>query len=120
MLTFNNYLFYLYFCSTELFIIIEIDNYGHFFQKANTKVLRGSHELHFNQDFTLDLDGSSTLRCILYEEIPSQTKPLLRGKVTLELGRSWLKDRYITKELIFSDVWNHFRNFYLSEDQQIS
>ena len=89
--------------ATELFIVVELDNYGHFFQKANTKVIRGSHELHFNQDFTLDLDGSSTLRCILYEEVPSQTKPLLRGKVTLELGRSWLKDKYTTKELIFSD-----------------
>lgn len=89
---------------SEIFIAIEVDTYGHFFQRATTRTVCDSEERSLNQDFTLDLDGSSHLRFICYEESNNSKKPILRGKTTLELGSSWLKDKVLSKELIFPGV----------------
>lgn len=84
---------------------MEVDTYGHFFQKATTKTLHIEGTEHYiNQDHALDLDGSSNIRFICYEEVANHKKPLLRGKAMLELGRSWLKDKPTNREIVFPDV----------------
>lgn len=79
-------------------ISFEIDSYGHFFRKGRTKTvdLTGG-EAKFNQEIIMDVDGSQTLRILFYEEM--QQGPLLRGKATFELSKSWLTDQFQDKSI---------------------
>ena len=97
----------------DLFVIIECDNYGHFFQKATTRVIRSVAEPNFDQEFVIDLDGSQTLRIILYEEISGAKKPCQRGKASIELTRSWLKDRPVSREVPIAEVRLDVNTVYL-------
>ncbi|RWS02447.1 active breakpoint cluster region-related protein-like protein, partial [Dinothrombium tinctorium] len=87
----------------DLFMLIECDTYGHFFQKAVTKTARDSLNPQFNQEFVLDLEGSQTLRILCYEEVNGQQKPCLRGKATIELSRSWLRDKTCERDIAILD-----------------
>ena len=84
--------------------MLEVDVYGHFFQKATTKTARESTVLHYDQEFVIDLDGSQTLRILCYENVPGHTVPLFRGKTQLDLSRSWLTDQFTGKDLPILDV----------------
>lgn len=87
----------------DLFFTLEVDNYGHFFQKQVTKVAKDSTELVFDQEFVLDLDGSQTLRILCYENVPGHPSPLFRGKASVELSRSWLTDTLTPREISILD-----------------
>lgn len=78
--------------------------YGHFFQKASTKVAREATELRYDQEFVIDLDGSQTLRILCYEQVPGHPAPLFRGRASIELSRSWLTDSLVPKEVSMLDV----------------
>lgn len=78
--------------------------YGHFFQKACTRVARETLEPRYDQEFVLDLDGSQTLRILCYEEVPGHPKALFRGKATIELSRTWVTDRTTEKDISMLDV----------------
>ncbi|OQR80204.1 active breakpoint cluster region-related protein-like [Tropilaelaps mercedesae] len=79
----------------QMHICLEIDSYGHFFRKGRTKSvpLTAGAEARFRQELIMDADGSQTLRILLYEEL-AQGPPLLRGKATFELSRSWLTEHF--------------------------
>ncbi|XP_022667001.1 active breakpoint cluster region-related protein-like isoform X2 [Varroa destructor] len=79
----------------QMHICLEVDSYGHFFRKGRTKTapLTAGAEARFRQELIMDVDGSQTLRILLYEELP-QGPPLLRGKATFELSKSWLTEHF--------------------------
>ncbi|RWS31431.1 active breakpoint cluster region-related protein-like protein [Leptotrombidium deliense] len=87
----------------DLFLMIECDTYGHFFQKAQTRTVRDSLNPQFNQEFVIDLDGSRTLRILCYEDVIGQQKPCHRGKSSIELSRSWLHDNICDREIAMLD-----------------
>lgn len=89
--------------------MVEVDAYGHFFQKAATRVARETMEPRYDQEFVIDLDGSQTLRILCYEEVPGHPTPLFRGKANIELSRSWLTDRIAEKDISMLDVRNELR-----------
>ena len=94
----------LFFHPTDLFFVLEVDVYGHFFQKATTKVARESTVLYYDQEFVIELYGSQILRIICYEQVPGHNTPLFRGKTQLDLSCSWLTDKFAEKDLPILDV----------------
>lgn len=60
-------------------------------------------ELHFNQEFVIDLDGTQIIRFLLFEELGNDEKPIFRGRASIEFSRNWLKDKVITKEVSISN-----------------
>lgn len=69
------------FClSTDLFICVEVDSYGHYFRKAKSKLVCNSANPRWNEQFIIELEGSQNLRILLYEE--SQDRAILRAKST--------------------------------------
>lgn len=89
---------------TDLFFVLEVDVYGHFFQKAKTKIARESTVLHYDQEFVIDLYGSQILRILCYEQVPKHNTPMFRGKTQIDLSSSWLKDKFTEKDLPILDV----------------
>jgi Ca2+-dependent lipid-binding protein len=69
------------FClSTDLFVCVEVDSYGHYFRKAKSKLVCNSAHPRWNEEFVIELEGSQNLRILLYEE--SQDRAILRAKST--------------------------------------
>lgn len=68
--------------STDYYIVVEIDSYGHYFRKAKSKLVCRSAQPRWNESFTLELEGSQNLRLLLYEDA---ARPVLRGKCTLKV-----------------------------------
>lgn len=68
----------------DLFICLEVDSYGHYFRKAKTKMICGSSQPSWNEDFVIELEGALNLRVLLYEEHPTQGQ-LTRGATTVEV-----------------------------------
>ncbi|XP_023247282.1 active breakpoint cluster region-related protein [Copidosoma floridanum] len=71
----------------DLYIVIEVDSYGHYFKKAKSRIARGQAP-SWGQTFILELEGSLNVRILLYEECGSRS--VLRGKNAQHLSRSWL------------------------------
>lgn len=88
----------------DLFFAVEVDTFGHFFAKANTKVSKNEIEPKYNQEFVLDLDGSKVVRILCYESVPGHPTALFRGKASLELSRSWLNDQWTDRFINMLDV----------------
>lgn len=68
----------------DLFLVLEVDSYGHYFRKARSKLICRSLSPKWDQSFVIDLEGSENLRILLYEE--AQERAILRGKSTLKVG----------------------------------
>ncbi|UYV78017.1 ABR [Cordylochernes scorpioides] len=85
----------------DVYLCFEVDSYGHFFNKATTKVSHNTTEAQFNQDFVLELEGSQSLRILLYE--CTARNPILRGKAALELTGGWLSVRMQEKSVALQD-----------------
>lgn len=66
---------------------MEMDSYGHFYKKAQTRVSQFTTDASWNQDFELDLDGSQTLRILCYRKQPDNEDDVIIGKCALEVGR---------------------------------
>lgn len=64
----------------DLFLVLEVDSYGHYFRKARSKLICRSTNPKWDQNFVIDLEGSQNLRILLYEE--AQDRTILRGKST--------------------------------------
>ncbi len=92
----------------ELFVVAEVDSYGHFFRKAKTRIGRGaSLEQVWEEEFVLELEGSENLRILVYEEqsgANGQSTTVLRGRATLELSRSWLTNEMVEQRISMNDV----------------
>uniref|UniRef100_A0A1I8NNV9 Active breakpoint cluster region-related protein n=2 Tax=Stomoxys calcitrans TaxID=35570 RepID=A0A1I8NNV9_STOCA len=73
----------------DLYIIIEVDSYGHYFRKAGTKMICRTINPVWNESFVVELEGSQNVRILLYA---LQERPILKSKHVLKLSRSWLKE----------------------------
>ncbi|KAJ8972782.1 hypothetical protein NQ317_009235 [Molorchus minor] len=83
--------------SCDLYVVIEVDFYGHFFQKAKTKIICNTTNPQWNENFVIDLEGCENLRILVYRD--TSTSPTLFGKHTQKLSRKWLSQRIIEKNL---------------------
>ena len=77
------------FLATDVYVVIELDSYGHYFHKARTKMIIKSLEPRWEEDFHLELEGTRGLRVLVYEE-DSKQMPVLRGKAELEVKKEFL------------------------------
>ena len=75
---------------TEVYVLLELDSYGHFFGKARTQPLapgdasRDGLCAFWGQEFTMELEGSHMLRALLYQLDPSDTTgSSVRGRGSL-------------------------------------
>ncbi|XP_043470847.1 active breakpoint cluster region-related protein isoform X2 [Leptopilina heterotoma] len=80
----------------DLYIIVEVDSYGHYFKRARSRVARGQAPT-WGETFVVELEGSQNLRILLYEECG--TRSVLRGKCTQRLSRSWLLENQVDQVL---------------------
>ncbi|KAK0160341.1 hypothetical protein PV328_007763 [Microctonus aethiopoides] len=80
----------------ELFIVVEIDSYGHYFKRAKSRTTRGQIST-WGETFVVELEGSQNLRILLYEDCAGRS--VLRGKCTQRLSQSWLQSDTIERSL---------------------
>lgn len=80
----------------DLYIVVEVDSYGHYFKRARSRVARGQAPT-WGETFVVELEGSQNLRILLYEECG--TRSVLRGKCTQRLSRSWLLENQVDQVL---------------------
>lgn len=73
--------------AADLFLVLEVDSYGHYFRKARSKLICRSMSPKWDQSFVIDLEGSQNLRVLLYEE--AQDRAILRGRSTLKVSNIW-------------------------------
>ena len=87
--------------------MIEIDSYGHFIEKIETRAVRSISNATWNDEFVIELECSKYIRVILYEEFKCNKKVII-GKTILKLSRSWLNSNYskqkVEIEICFSDT----------------
>ncbi|CAH1155600.1 unnamed protein product [Phaedon cochleariae] len=81
--------------SCDIFVSIEVDFYGHFFQKAKTKLVCNTNHPQWNENFVIDLEGCENLRILVYQD--GQPNTTLFGKLTQKLSRSWL-NQHVTEK----------------------
>ncbi|XP_043254602.1 active breakpoint cluster region-related protein isoform X4 [Colletes gigas] len=80
----------------DLYIIVEVDSYGHYFKRAKSRVARGQAPT-WGETFVVELEGSQNVRILLYEECG--TRSVLRGKCVQRLSRSWLQSDQVERSL---------------------
>lgn len=80
----------------DLYIIVEVDTYGHYFKRAKSRIAKGQAPT-WGETFVVELEGSQNLRILLYEECGG--KAILRGKCTQRLSRSWLQSDPVERAL---------------------
>lgn len=79
----------------DVYVCIEVDFYGHFFQKAKTRIVGNSMNIIWNENFVIDLEGCENLRVLVYRDDPKS--PILFGKYTQKLSRKWLNQKLTEK-----------------------
>ena len=83
----------------DLYVVLEVDSYGHFFRKSKTRTIKGAGlDPVWDEEFVIELEGSENLRVLVYEqpEVPARGSaghPVLRGRANLELSRTWLTNK---------------------------
>jgi hypothetical protein len=83
----------------DLYVIFEVDFYGHFFQKAKTKTIANSNVFNWGEKFIIDLEGCENLRVLVYRtNYSNQATDTLVGKDTIKLSRSWLRREPVEKK----------------------
>ena len=87
----------------DLFVVVEVDSYGHYFRKCKSQLLINTMEPKWEEEVTIDLEGSENLRILVYEQTP-QNSSLLRGRAQLELSRTWLTDKMNEQRISMNDV----------------
>ncbi|XP_043274295.1 active breakpoint cluster region-related protein isoform X2 [Venturia canescens] len=81
----------------DLYVIVEVDSYGHYFKRAKSRIARGQAPT-WGETFVVELEGSQNVRILLYEECGG-TRSVLRGKCTQRLSRSWLQSEQVERSL---------------------
>lgn len=85
-----------YFC-------FEVDSYGHFSQKASSPVHRMEAPCHvISEEHMFSLDGTHTLRILIYEDLGANTKPSLIGKAHIELNHVCCPGQTVEKVVMFN------------------
>ncbi|KAK2581864.1 hypothetical protein KPH14_002327 [Odynerus spinipes] len=80
----------------DLYIIVEVDSYGHYFKRAKSRLVRGQAPT-WGETFVVELEGSQNVRILLYEECGARS--VLRGKCIQRLSRSWLQSDQVERSL---------------------
>lgn len=80
----------------DLYIIVEVDSYGHYFKRARSRLVRGQAPT-WGETFVVELEGSQNVRILLYEECGARS--VLRGKCIQRLSRSWLQSDQVERSL---------------------
>lgn len=97
----------------DLFIIIEADSFGHHFKRAVARFLTTDINNTNHQEFLIELEGSQSLRFLLYQEesktgddseCGEKSNFTLKGKVTLDLTSSYTSPNPKQSEIQISDV----------------
>ncbi|KAH3857559.1 hypothetical protein DPMN_100169 [Dreissena polymorpha] len=88
----------------DMYCCLEMDSYGHFYKKAQTRTCRYEADVSWNQDFELDLDGSQVLRILCYQAMGPDEGDVIIAKCALELSLSWLNSKFNEKTLSMNDV----------------
>lgn len=112
---------------SDLYVVVEVDSYGHYFKKARTRTVLNAVEPVWDEEFVIELEGSENLRILVYELQQQQQQPQqmlaeesegasfdqhqhqqqvlqLRGRATLELSRTWLTGRSAEQRISMNDV----------------
>merc|ERR1719225_54949 len=103
---------------TDVYIVVEVDSYGHYFRKVKTRTVENSIEPTWNDEFIIELEGSENVRILAYEDSPSAGLQL-RGKATLELSRSWLGGNYNEQRISMADLVLTCQTKYLAWEETI-
>ncbi|ENN73158.1 hypothetical protein HUJ04_008948 [Dendroctonus ponderosae] len=77
----------------DLYVCIEVDFYGHFFQKVKTKPAKHTQTPLWNESYVIDLEGCENLRILVYRE--GQPEDTLFGKHTMKLSRNLMSERQV-------------------------
>ena len=88
---------------SDLFVVLEVDSYGHFFRKCKTQIIQNTMDPKWDEEFNIDLEGSENLRILVYEQ-QEPNLVVLRGRAQLELSRSWLTDQLNEQRISMNDV----------------
>ena len=89
----------------DLYVVVEVDSYGHYFRKAKTKVIQNTIEPIWDEEFIVELEGSENLRILVYEQPEAGSRsPILRGRANLELSRTWLTNKMAEQRISMDDV----------------
>ena len=83
----------------DLYVVVEVDSYGHYFKRAKSRIARGQAPT-WGETFVVELEGSQNVRILLYEECTGGiARSVLRGKCTQRLSRSWLQSEQVERAL---------------------
>ena len=98
----------------DLYVVIEVDSYGHYFRKSKTKTVTQTMEPAWDEEFIIELEGSENMRILVYEIITQpggqpgvvnhHSSSQLRGRATLDLSRSWLTNKMSEQRISMNDV----------------
>ena len=102
----------------NIFIIIEVDSYGHFFKKIRTRTVQQSQEPKWDDEFVIELEGSENVRILVYEDRPNEGTFLLQSAL-LKLERSWLNSSYNELGVLMTQMEVNFWVRFLAEDDTI-
>ena len=102
----------------NIYIVIEVDSYGHYFRKVKSRTILDSIEPTWNDEFIIELEGSENVRILAYEDTKTQGT-VLRGKATLELSRSWLGGSYNEQRISMNDLLLTCQTKYLAFEETI-
>ncbi|XP_012275257.1 active breakpoint cluster region-related protein [Orussus abietinus] len=80
----------------DLYIVVEVDSYGHYFKRAKSRVVRAQAPT-WGETFVVELEGSQNVRILLYEECGPRS--VLRGKSIQRLSRSWLQSDQVERSM---------------------
>ena len=85
----------------DVFVVLELDSYGHFFKKAQTHICLRTVDPTWDEDFELELEGSQTIRILCYKvACPSN---ILIGRSALELSKEWLSSSFKEQKISMNE-----------------
>lgn len=87
---------------SDVFAVLELDSYGHFFKKAQTHKCLNTTDPTWDEDFELELDGSQTLRVLCYK-VASPNNVLI-GRSALELSKEWLSSSFKEQKISMNEI----------------
>ena len=98
--------------------MIEIDSYGHFIEKIETRAVRSISNATWNDEFVIELECSKYIRVILYEELKCNKKVII-GKTILKLSRSWLNSNYSKQKVSLKHLKFSFEAKFLDNNERL-
>ena len=104
--------------SSNIYLVIEVDSYGHFLQKVQSRIIEGCNNPTWDDAFLIEFECSKYMRIIVYE-ITKTGEKLLRGKTSLRLSRSWLGDSYTKHKLSIQEMKITFEAKFVAGEEKI-